>query len=44
MTVDTYLDKYDLASSPNRKKRKRVNLYDPNADQSDKRYTEHYGL
>jgi hypothetical protein len=44
MIIDTYLSMYDLAKSPNRKKRKRANMYDPNANHSDIDYMEHYGL
>ena len=44
MGIETYYETYTLAKSPNRKKRKRVNIYDPNASEADKRYTEHYGL
>lgn len=44
MAIKTYYETYTLAETPNRKQRKRVNIYDPNASESDKRYTEHYGL
>jgi hypothetical protein len=44
MGIETYYETYTLAETPNRKKRKRVNIYDPNASESDKRYQEHYGL
>jgi hypothetical protein len=44
MAIETYYETYTLAESPNRKKMKRVNLYDPNASDADKDYMEHYGL
>jgi len=42
--MESYLYTHEEAETPKRKKRKQVNLYDPNASDSDKRYTEHYGL
>ena len=44
MVMESYFVTHDEAESPKRSKRKRVNLYDPNASDADKRYTEHYGL
>ena len=42
--MESYFILHDEAENPKRGKRKRVNLYDPNANESDKRYQEHYGL
>ena len=44
MVMESYFLTHDEAEGPKRGKRKRVGLYDPNAKESDKRYTEHYGL
>ena len=44
MGVESYFILHDEAKGKKRGKRKRVNLYDPNASDSDKRYQEHYGL
>lgn len=44
MPISTYLETYELANSPKRGKRKRVNIYDPNAKKADIDYQDHYGL
>ena len=44
MVMESYLNTHTMAKDKKRGKRKRVNLYDPNASESDKRYQEHYGL
>lgn len=42
--MESYFLTHTMAKDGKRKKKKRVNLYDPNASDSDKRYQEHYGL
>jgi hypothetical protein len=44
MVMESYFILHDEPESKKRGKRKRVNIYDPNASTSDKRYQEHYGL
>lgn len=44
MVMESYFILHDEADSKKRGKRKRVNLYDPNASKTDKRYQEDYGL
>ena len=44
MVMESYFLTHDAAKGERRKKRKRVNLYDPNASEADKYYQEHYGL
>lgn len=44
MVMESWFEVHDLPHSPRRKKRKRVNQYDPNAKHSDIEYQENYGL
>jgi hypothetical protein len=44
MVMESYFVTHTPAKDKKRGKRKRVNLYDPNASKADKRYIEDYGL
>lgn len=44
MVMESYFLTHEMAKGKRRGKRKRVNEYDPNASEADKRYQEHYGL
>ena len=44
MVMESYFITHTMAKDGKRKKKKRVNLYDPNADREDLDYQEHYGL
>lgn len=44
MVMESYLYLHDFDKGPQRKKRKRVNELDPNANLADIRYQDNYGL
>lgn len=44
MVMESYFHTHTMAKGKKRGKRKRVNLYDPNANEADKDYQNDYGL